>query len=221
MRKKTEAKRQAILQIAAEVFRSMGFDNASMAEIAARLGGSKATLYNYFRSKEELFVEVMRGVAQLHQGDVESYLDQPCPAVTREAQARADEMFAQLLEEGDHRQILLHFGQKFIAFASSAEIMTVRRMLFGEAARSDVGRHFYERGPRRGMERIAAYLGKLMAAGQLRQADAALAAAQLRALLEAEWYERFLLGVESAMDAASLKTRAKRAIEAFLVIYGA
>ncbi len=44
-----------ILDAAAEVFLEEGFAAASMSAIAARVGGSKGTLYNYFRSKEELF----------------------------------------------------------------------------------------------------------------------------------------------------------------------
>ena len=39
MRVKSEARRQAILEVAAEVFREHGFEQASMAEISARLGG--------------------------------------------------------------------------------------------------------------------------------------------------------------------------------------
>ena len=42
----------------------LGYERTSMSEIAARLGGSKATLYSYFPSKEELFF----GVVQLKVG---------------------------------------------------------------------------------------------------------------------------------------------------------
>jgi AcrR family transcriptional regulator len=48
MKTKTEGKRLAILKAAADVFREVGFERASMSEIRARIGGSKATLYNYF-----------------------------------------------------------------------------------------------------------------------------------------------------------------------------
>src|SRR5262245_51865473 len=40
-----EARRQKIVEAAVDVFREQGFERASMAEIAARAGGSKATLY--------------------------------------------------------------------------------------------------------------------------------------------------------------------------------
>jgi len=56
MKSKTEAKRLAILNAASEVFREVGFERASMSEIRARIGGSKATLYNYFPSKDDLIV---------------------------------------------------------------------------------------------------------------------------------------------------------------------
>ncbi|MGH6965637.1 MAG: TetR/AcrR family transcriptional regulator, partial [Phenylobacterium sp.] len=44
-----DARREAILDVAQEVFLEEGFANASMSTIAARLGGSKGTLYNYFK----------------------------------------------------------------------------------------------------------------------------------------------------------------------------
>src|SRR6201986_4175353 len=50
-----DARREAILEVAEEVFLEEGFGAASMSTIAARLGGSKGTLYNYFKSKDELF----------------------------------------------------------------------------------------------------------------------------------------------------------------------
>src|SRR3569833_824386 len=50
-----DARRELILDVAQEVFLEEGFANASMSTIAARLGGSKGTLYNYFKSKDELF----------------------------------------------------------------------------------------------------------------------------------------------------------------------
>ena len=55
MRVRTDQRRQAIIDVALDVFREHGFERASMTMIAGRLGGSKGTLYGYFQSKEELF----------------------------------------------------------------------------------------------------------------------------------------------------------------------
>jgi AcrR family transcriptional regulator len=57
--RKTNQKRQHILDTALRLFQSKGFANTSMSEITAEAGGSKATVYNYFPAKEELFVECM------------------------------------------------------------------------------------------------------------------------------------------------------------------
>ena len=64
MRVKTEQKRREIIEVAKQVFRAKGFAAASMAEIAADVGGSKGTLYNYFTSKEALFAAVMIEMAR-------------------------------------------------------------------------------------------------------------------------------------------------------------
>jgi AcrR family transcriptional regulator len=47
--------REDILRAAGELFFEKGYGGTSMSMIAARVGGSKGTLYNYFTSKKELF----------------------------------------------------------------------------------------------------------------------------------------------------------------------
>ena len=59
MRVKTDDKRRAILAAALELFREIGYERASMSKISEKIGGSKSTLYNYFKSKEELFSAAM------------------------------------------------------------------------------------------------------------------------------------------------------------------
>ena len=59
MKKKTESKKQAIIQAATQIFQELGFEKTSMSKICSVVGGSKATIYNYFPSKEDLFFEVM------------------------------------------------------------------------------------------------------------------------------------------------------------------
>src|SRR5580692_6870568 len=60
-----DQRRDAIVEVARQVFFEEGYAAASMSTIAARLGGSKGTLYNYFRSKEELFeAQVVEGCAR-------------------------------------------------------------------------------------------------------------------------------------------------------------
>ena len=50
-------KRRAVIRAAGEAFRRHGYHNTSMTEIAAALGLTKAALYYYVKSKEEILFE--------------------------------------------------------------------------------------------------------------------------------------------------------------------
>ena len=51
--------RQAILQGALICFEKKGFHATNVEDIAAEVGVSRATLYQYFESKEQLFVDLV------------------------------------------------------------------------------------------------------------------------------------------------------------------
>jgi AcrR family transcriptional regulator len=53
-------RRQEFLDSAAEVFRTKGYQSASMNDIATRSGSDRASLYYYFGSKQEIFGELVR-----------------------------------------------------------------------------------------------------------------------------------------------------------------
>jgi len=56
---RTQRKRQ-IVEAALTLFAELGYDNASISEIAEKAGISKGLIYNYFRSKEDLLLEVIQ-----------------------------------------------------------------------------------------------------------------------------------------------------------------
>ena len=63
-------KRQQILDGAGRVFSTLGFDAASMSDVAREAEVSKATLYVYFENKEQLFTRICaerrdRNIAEL------------------------------------------------------------------------------------------------------------------------------------------------------------
>lgn len=57
-----EARRREVLEAAVAVFSERGYRAASMADIAARLGMGKASLYHYVDSKEEVLIELYEDV---------------------------------------------------------------------------------------------------------------------------------------------------------------
>src|SRR6201998_4290989 len=68
------AKRRQILAGASKVFMDLGYDGASMGEIARAAGVSKGTLYVYFADKNRLFEAIVEQTA-LEQGKVWFNLD--------------------------------------------------------------------------------------------------------------------------------------------------
>ncbi|HVO46421.1 MAG TPA: TetR/AcrR family transcriptional regulator [Steroidobacteraceae bacterium] len=198
MKTKTEAKRQAIVQAAAEVFREVGFERASMSEIRARVGGSKATLYNYFPSKEKLFFEVMYQATETELGAITATLDPDAADVTQE---------------------LLRFGQKLLPVLYSPEAIALRRLAIAESAQSDIGKLVFEGSALPIEKRLTEFLRRAMKRGSLRSADAKIAAMQLLSLLESELLQRMLFGVEISVKPDALRASVRRAVEAFLSGY--
>ncbi len=49
-----------LAQVALELFAARGYSGTSLAEIAGRLGIRKPSLYNYYRSKDELFLDLFQ-----------------------------------------------------------------------------------------------------------------------------------------------------------------
>lgn len=62
------SKRHVILKAAAEVFASRGFYGAKIEDIALRAEIGKGTVYEYFRSKEELFNELIKAGSESFEG---------------------------------------------------------------------------------------------------------------------------------------------------------
>jgi AcrR family transcriptional regulator len=57
-------RREQILEAAVKVFARRGFGNATVAEIAEEAGVAAGTIYNYFESKEELFMSIPQLISE-------------------------------------------------------------------------------------------------------------------------------------------------------------
>jgi AcrR family transcriptional regulator len=198
MKTKTEAKRQAILKAAAEVFREVGFERASMSEIRARIGGSKATLYNYFTSKEKLFFEVMYQAKEPELAAITAALNP---------------------DTDDLKQELLHFGRKLVPALYSPDAIAIRRLAIAELGHSNIGKVVFEGSVVPIEKQVADFLRTAMKRGVLRTADPKTAAMHLLSLLESELLQRVLLGVMDSVKPEAVKGAVRRAVEVFLSGY--
>lgn len=200
--KKRDAKRQAILDTAYRLFLVQGFDRTSVSQITTEVGGSKATIYSHFPSKEELFVECVTAAA-------EDFIT----GIAAQAGAQLD------ASRTDPGIVLRHFGTSYLTLVCSPDIVAARRLMIAEAARAGVGKLFFAKISAMRAQ-IVAFLSQLMAAGHLRPDDARLAAEHLRGLLEAEILEPLMLQARDDFpDEKEIALAADRAVAAFLRAY--
>jgi AcrR family transcriptional regulator len=195
MRVKTDARRKAIVAAAWEAFRENGFERTTMSDIIARAGGSKATIYSYFDSKDDLFA------AALEHG-------------LREA---TQEPFRQLAKPGLLAQRLLRFARADLKIRLSPDMIAVERMLVAEAERS----HVYETLREKSFLRrrlIADRLEIEMEQGNLRDADPIRAAIHLLALIEFDARDWLLYG-DRSVTPAMIEEQIHQGVDAFLRAY--
>lgn len=194
-------KRHQILQGAHAVFTARGFDAASMNDIAAAANVSKGTLYVYFEDKEHLFVAL----------------------IEREREKQKQGMYAALAEEPDLALALTHFGTGLVRLLTSPFALSAHRIVLGVAERMpELGREFYERGPMQGAQRLAAFLDRRVADGELAIEDTALAAAQFIDLCQSTLMRPRLFNAEREPPAeAEVQRVVGAAVAMFLARYGA
>lgn len=137
-----EERREAILDAALSVFSDLGYTQATLNDVADRLGVTKGCLYHYFESKEKLLVELIRD----RMGSAVS-ADEDFP----EAGGTREEVLRALLQRIWHR--LHQPGQIDVAILATTELPKVPeggRLVFDEVvARSRRSlRQLLERGHR-------------------------------------------------------------------------
>lgn len=188
-------RRKVYVDAGREAFLEAGYGATTMSSIAARVGGSKTTLWTYFPSKEELFAAVVDDIVAVHA----KALSTPLPI---------DEPIAEVLER---------FAISLLELILSPKVIGLHRFVAGEAQRfPHVAELFYERGPARGRARIAAYLKEKMAQGELRTGDPLVAAMQLFGLCQAGSFHGVFFGMQESPDSRQLARDASQAVDAFL-----
>jgi TetR/AcrR family transcriptional regulator, mexJK operon transcriptional repressor len=192
-------KAESILAAARRMFLASGFGAVSMDAIAREAGASKATLYAYFASKEELFGAV----------------------VAREGEHYFRGFSAGELDPGDVQASLTKIAQRFLELVLSPDATAVNRITIAEAVRfPQLGEVFWRAGPERTRAQIEAFLRRADEAGTLSVADPRLAAEQFISLLRGDLHLRQLLRLDPPIEPAELAPAIRSAVTAFRRAYG-
>jgi AcrR family transcriptional regulator len=198
MRVRTDEKRQEIIRIAAQLFEEQGFDQASMSLISQKVGGSKATLYGYFRSKEELFLAV----------------------IDNEIQTNIEGILGTMLNEPDLSEGLVNVATAYLMQRLSVRPTRFFRMVAAQSRDSDLGAHFYKHVLKPAWMIMCGKFEEFMAEGRVRRADPWDMTMHFKGLCDYDLVEQRLLGVIRRPDPAHCRAIAERAVEAFMRIYG-
>ena len=191
------SKRRQILDGARKVFMDLGFDGASMNEIARAAGVSKGTLYVYFADKSRLFEAIVEDEA-LQKGKIVYNLDPGRDAETT----------------------LREFGRAYIgSICRPGGGSSIRTVMAIAERMPDVGRQFYENVLANTINRLADYLQGHVRPGDLAIEDCTLAAAQFLQMCQATLFLPFVFQSEPAPSAERIAHVVDSATRMFLKTY--
>ncbi|MCK1335031.1 TetR/AcrR family transcriptional regulator [Bradyrhizobium sp. 38] len=193
------SKRRQILDGARKVFMDLGFDGASMGEIARAAQVSKGTLYVYFADKSALFEAILEQEALQH-GQVVFNFD---PA-------------------RDAETTLKDFGQAYIHLLCRPGGGSAIRTVMAIAERMpDVGRRYYARVLDKTINRLSDYLKAHVVPGDLDIDDCELAASQFMELCKASLFLPFVFQAAPAPSEERMTEVVDSATRMFLAAYRA
>jgi len=191
------SKRRQILDGAGKVFMDLGFDGASMGEIARSAGVSKGTLYVYFADKSRLFEAIVEEEA-VEQGKVAFNFDL----------------------DRDVATTLRDFGQAYIQLLCRPGGASAIRTVMAIAERMpDVGRRYYEHVLEKTIGRLAFYLEAHVKTKDIAIDDCKLAASQFMMMCQASLFLPFIFQAAPPPSAERIAQVVESATRMFLAAY--
>lgn len=194
-----DAKEAAIVAAARATFLSHGYDAASMDQIALAASVSKRTVYNRFRSKEELFAAAIEeSCRQILPVDIAAI----------EASLSAEQFVSEM-------------AHAFMRGVLAPEALALRRIAAFEAGRNpSLGKVYLSHGPAYMAATFAPILERIAKREGLKIDDVETAIYQLGALISEPLYTEALLGVVPDDLDGAIDKQIESGIEAFWRIYG-
>ena len=143
-------RREAIIAAAGKVFHAHGYAAATMEAVAAEAGVAKGSLYNYFKSKQELFTQLFAEVISGDEAEVERLVAEPIPA-DEKLQKLLENVFTQLARYTAIGGLVLEFWATAARQQHSGELSAMLEQMFSHSRK-----------------RIAAIVSQGVKAGQFR-----------------------------------------------------
>ncbi len=195
-----EQRKEGLLAAARQIFLEKGYAGTSIDEVVQRTGGSKASVYKYFGSKEGLFAEMFA---------------EHCQVIL--ASLAIPNTMTDNLE-----QTLTLFAERVLVAFVDGERIAMIRALIAEAARfPDLAQMAYNTGPKHGLGLLADFLQRHHQAGLINCPHPDIAAIQFMEMIKGHVQWRALLGLPAFPDHLNREDYIKDAVGVFLRGYQA
>jgi AcrR family transcriptional regulator len=188
-------KRRELLATAADMFLARGYDQVTLDEIVAEVGGSKSNVYKHFKGKEGLFVAALDNLSSEISGTI-----------------LASDGFSLPV-----RQALTVIARMFYKAVLHPRTVALQRLAIAESSRfPQVGQTWFDRGPRLFYEAMTRFFEACQARGELRACNPRDAAILFHDMMAFDLPHQLLLGIIRQPKASVVEAKVRSVVDAFL-----
>jgi AcrR family transcriptional regulator len=190
-----QRRKASIVKAATTLFLENGYSETSVNTIVAHSGGSKATFYSYFPTKDVLLRAVVDGIV--------SNREEP-----------------ELQPSEDIRTALVTYAEHRMRIVFSRQHQSLLGLIIAERARfPDIAEMYYKRGPRRSHDLLVNYMQELKDLGRLNIASAEESAEFFIGMLLHQWYIGQLFLRTGLPSTKAMRERADHVVGLFLEVF--
>ena len=192
------ARRNKIIEIAADAFFDNGYANTTMSSIAAKVGGSKGTLWSYFSSREELLFAVIE-------------------YETSESRAKISSMLNPSMEV---QCTLAEFGRCLLTRITSPRAISLHRLVVGESGRHpEIAEIFFQKVTSKIYNTLATYLQECETRKVFSFPTSVRAARVLMSLFMGNSFQNLVMGLQESVGDEEINLDVEHALECFFRAY--
>lgn len=196
---RSAAKREAILGAATDLFIERGYDGVSIDAVVQQVGGSKASIYNYFGNKEGLFKAI---------------IENNCQKLLESLQS------AEVINLTP-RAALTVLGHQFLCVILAPKAIALHRLVVAQSSQfPELGKLYFEAGPARACQALEKYIKQQQRLGKLRKCNAYRAAEQFYSMLDCTHHMQILLDITPPLSDEDTVNLVNDAVNTFLRGHG-
>ena len=196
---RSKAKREAIIAAATDLFIERGYDGVSIDAVVQQVGGSKASIYNYFGNKEGLFKAI---------------IENNCHKLLELLQS------AEVMSLTP-RAALTVLGHQFLSVVLAPKAIALHQLVVAQSPQfPELGKMFFEAGPARACHDLEKYIKKQQSLGKLRKCNAYRAAEQFYSMLYSVTHLQIMLDVAPPLSDEDAVSLVNDAVDTFMRGHG-